>query len=295
MAAPDLDDPKIRRLVERVDLLPTMPAIAHEIASLVHNPRTTIADLVRVMKNDGAITARILRVVNSPYFGIPGGVSDLDRAIGFLGFTALYQIVLTVSVYQTLDADATAAKQLFAHSMATGACARSIAKFIRYPEPNVCFTAGLLHDLGRLVLLNMEPEQFVESAAYASERGVSTCQAEIALGLPSHQWIGERLATRWRFPETLCAAVAHHHASEDEEQPAMPPFCRMVVDVVSVANDVCSGVDDRAHDDEAFDIDEYHLPGDVLERIGWSPSVHHDEVIRAGVEKSLSLASALAP
>jgi len=265
---------KMRVLLRGVENLPSIPTVAQEVGELVNDPRSDARKVAEVMRGDPALTAKVLRLVNSPYFAIPGGVSDVSRAISFLGFNTLHQLVLTVSVFGVLGGTSKEEKEraeaLFRHSLATGGAAEALAKLLGHPDPAGCFTAGLLHDMGRLAMLQL--------------------QGELDEDLELHEHLGLRLATKWRFPEQLRAAIGHHHEEEVRSRRRVPSQMHPVIDVTLLADVITK------RNGYGVEGDEPDLPKDVLERLNLLPSVEvkaHDELRRA-MEKSEALMKVLA-
>lgn len=248
-----------------IDGLPSIPLVAQKVGEMVLDPRTDSGSIADVMRGDPALTAKVLRLVNSPYFGIPGGVSDVPRAIGFLGFTSLHQLVLTVSVFQVLNGPKDRVCRLFRHSLATGAAAEVIAKGVHFSDSAACFSAGLLHDLGRLALLKLEDTHGPFPRAMVNQ---------------VHPTVGEHLATRWRFPDMLRIAIAHH-----SHTPARGVSAELACLVdITVLSDLLTRRRGYGLEDE--DVPE--LPPALLSRLGLCDGVEeeHDELLREAMEKS---------
>jgi HD-like signal output (HDOD) protein len=127
-----------------LDGLPTLPVVALRIGEVVHSKNASVQQVADVLRSDPATSAKLLRLVNSPYFGIPGGVSDVARAIPFIGFNTLYQLVLSITVFDTLrvGVDGIDPRALWTHSLTVATAAREIAQEVRFSDPGACFTAG---------------------------------------------------------------------------------------------------------------------------------------------------------
>ncbi|MCB9623969.1 MAG: HDOD domain-containing protein [Sandaracinus sp.] len=237
---------ELRRLTEAIEQLPSIPIVAHRVGELAHDPQQDARSIAEVMKGDPALTAKVLRIVNSPYYAIPGGVTDVARAISFLGFSALQQLVLTVSVFDTLDVRSTRGRLLFRHCVAAAAASEAIAQIVGHPSPHECFTAGLLHDLGHLAILQVDHDEDPETHAVSQA---------------THEMVGDKLATKWRFPVALRAAIgAHHCPTESGEQFAKPQ--RVLIDVTALADTISRRSGYGTHDEETP-----KLPTDVLHRL----------------------------
>jgi len=254
---------RLAGLVDRLDALPSVPLIAERVGQLVNDPRSDARSIAAAMRGDPALTAKVLRLVNSPYFGIPNGVSDVARAISFIGFNTLHQLVLTVSVFKMLGgARDEAARALYRHSLAVAGAAEAIAEHVGHPAPQECFTAGLLHDIGRLALAQADGDLFEQVATAARARDLSLKDAEAELGLPPHDALGLRLAKRWRFPLPLQAAIGHHHGYTLAERSSVARHLNPTVDVTVLADAICHRL--RLHAETG---EPPPLPAPVLERL----------------------------
>ena len=175
-----------------------------------------VADILRT---DPATSAKLLRLVNSPYFGIPGGVSDVARAIPFVGFNTLYQLVLSISVLETLGAGFDV-RTLWVHSLTVATAARELAAEIRFSDPGSCFTAGLLHDMGKIALAKLDGERLAA-----------------AIESVPHDRLGSRLARQWRFPATLTTPIEQHHGIHRAEvRERLGPNLRTITEIVATAD-----------------------------------------------------------
>jgi putative nucleotidyltransferase with HDIG domain len=269
--------PSMEDVLARVDNLPTLSAVALRVGELVNDPRAGVREIADVMRQDPSLSAKVLRLVNSSYYAIPGGVTDVSRAISFVGFNNLYQLVLSASVMTSMKTPTGAefdARGLWLHSLAVGSCAEVVAKKVNHVDPSSCFTAGLLHDLGKIALAIAEPGRFGAALDAARKAGLGMNVCEKEAGLPSHDRVGSRLARRWRFPALLLAPIeCHHHEPETGSRSAYSPSLQGGVDVVALADDLC----------RKFKLGESGSPHSgtpstpLLERVGLSP-IHVDEL-----------------
>jgi putative nucleotidyltransferase with HDIG domain len=221
------------------DSLPTLPVVAMQIGEVVHSKNASVQRVADVLRGDPATSAKLLRLVNSPYFGIPGGVSDVARAIPFVGFNTLYQLVLSISVLETLRVGASGLdpRALWTHSLTVAVAARELAQEVRFSDPGACFTAGLLHDMGKIALAKLDADRLSAACAMMRSEGVSQDVAEQKHGLMPHDQIGARLAKQWKFPASLAAPIEHHHAIyRIEIRERLVPNLRTITEVVAVAD-----------------------------------------------------------
>ena len=194
-----------------MDALPTLPVVAIRLGEIVHSRNVSVQQVAELLRGDPATSAKLLRLVNSPYFGIPGGVADVARAIPFIGFSTLYQLVLSITVIEALGGKDSAVRALWIHSLSVATTARELAVEAKV-DPGAAFTAGLLHEMGNIALAKLDPTSFEAATERARAGNLSMDVAEQQLGLPSHARVGAALAKQWRFPAALAVPIEQHHA-----------------------------------------------------------------------------------
>jgi putative nucleotidyltransferase with HDIG domain len=222
-----------------LDGLPTLPVVALRIGEVVHSKNASVQQVADVLRSDPATSAKLLRLVNSPYFGIPGGVSDVARAIPFIGFNTLYQLVLSITVFDTLrvGVDGIDPRALWTHSLTVATAAREIAQEVRFNDPGACFTAGLLHDMGKIALAKLSPDKLTATLATMRTDGVSQEIAEKQHGVMPHDRVGSRLARLWKFPASLATPIElHHSVHRTEVRERLVPHLRTITEVVAAAD-----------------------------------------------------------
>lgn len=290
-AAVTNDDAQTQRLIKSIDSLPTLPIVAIKIGEVVHGKNVSVQQVADILKTDPSTSAKLLRLVNSPYFGIPGGVSDVARAIPFVGFNTLYQLVLSISVLDALGAKNSPfdIKSLWIHSLSVATAARELANEVRAPNAGDCFTAGLLHDMGKIALAKLDGEKLARAYATAKETGISLEAAEAAVGLIPHEKIGSKLAKAWKFPATLSTPIEHHHhIHRPEVRERMGPNLRSITEIVAAADHVshaCAAAFGADRDPEMADIAEAQA---LFERNGLSQQqlISLQDRIKTSLEKS---------
>jgi putative nucleotidyltransferase with HDIG domain len=227
------------RVTKALDSLPTLPIVALRIGEVVHSKSVSVQQVAEILRTDPATSAKLLRLVNSPYFGIPGGVADVARAIPFVGFNTLYQLVLSISVLDTLGNKSSSfdARSLWLHSLSVATAARELATEIKFSDPGACFTAGLLHDMGKIALAKLEPEKLQAAFLSMRDEGLSMHDAERKHGLAPHDKIGSRLARQWKFPATLATPIEQHHViHRSDVRERLAPNLRSITEIVAAAD-----------------------------------------------------------
>ncbi len=228
-----------RKVIDRIDSLPTLSPVANQIAAMVNDPGSDAKKIAAVLRNDPALTAKVLKLVNSPYYAIPGGVSDVSTAISFLGFNTLYQLVLSVSVLSVLSTKNEgdlSPFELWKYSVGCATMGEILADHVMYPETSICFTAGLLHDIGKIALMRVAPEKFQEAVTIAREQDIPLNKAALDAGLPNHQTVGSRLAEKWRFPMPLRIAINYQRYLTDSSRSTLARNMGIFVDITAMAD-----------------------------------------------------------
>lgn len=252
MTRPTGDTPAAPDELEALDSLPTLPVVALQIGEVVHAKNASVQQVADLLRSDPATSAKLLRLVNSPYFGIPGGVSDVARAIPFVGFSTLYQLVLSISVLDVLSIGPGGhdPKLLWTHALTVATAAREIADEIRFADAGGCFTAGLLHDMGEIALAKLAPDKVAATFETMRADGVAIDVAERRNGLAPHDRIGSRLARRWKFPASLATPIEQHHAIHRPEiRERMTQQLRTITEIVAAADHLSRACQDAGNAD----------------------------------------------
>ncbi|NMB74665.1 MAG: HDOD domain-containing protein [Myxococcales bacterium] len=201
------------QIIEKIDEIPPLPTSALQLVELIEDPSATPLALARLIEQDVALAARVLHLANSAFYGVAGGVDSLERAVCFLGFTTIQQIALYFHSRQILDeAGARPPAPLWHHAHRVAKASRTLAARLGLPMTGRFFTAGLLHDLGRVALFVLFPEH---AGAWrpASRSPLERLVEEHALFGMDHQQAALHLAQRWRYPSPLAQVISGLHAS----------------------------------------------------------------------------------
>lgn len=205
-------------IVSRVDDLPALPQIVAKVLKLTDDPNSTVKELSEVICQDQVLTAKVLRLANSAYYGYPRRIGSIVEAIVMLGFKVIRNLVMAASVQKILYQDVAGyrleAGDLWRHSIACAMAAHRIAKRVGYHKSDEAFIAGLLHDIGKVVLSVYVNEVYGEIVKRVKEFHISFSQAEgDVLGF-THADVGARVVDRWNLPKPYVDAIAHHHEPE---------------------------------------------------------------------------------
>lgn len=226
-------------VVSKLEELPTLPTIVHELAKIINNPMSSTADVERLMASDQSLTVKVLKLVNSAYYAIPGGVSSLARAIAFLGYDTVYQLVLSASIFDALGTKSSNefnVREFWKHSLGVAVASETIAKWSRHPQPADLFTCGLVHDMGKIALYSVAKETFLQVIKATDPGVMSYHEAEMHIDVPRHTQIGYLLARRWQLPGQIQAVIKWHHQKEPAHRSGLSADLNSAVDTVYLAN-----------------------------------------------------------
>lgn len=257
----------------------SLPEVFFRLNELVNDPRSTIKDICRVLETDTALTARLLKIVNSPLYGFTSRIDTISRAVTIVGTHELRDLALATSVtkaFAGLPAGLLTMDDFWRHSLYAAVVARALARQRRLLNPERFFVAGLLHDVGSLILFRKVPE--LARAALARVQGTTLLlwEAEQQVMGFDHARVGAELLSTWKLPASLCEAVAFHHA------PLEAPTAPLEATIVHLANGIAN-LRGRA---KSPLIPPPQLDARTWEAIGLSPEEVMDAVI-ADAEQQL--------
>lgn len=224
-------------IVGRLKHLPALPTVVAELLASFDNEETDIGQLARQISRDQSLTARLLRVANSSFYGLQSKVATINEAVVVLGFRAVRSMLLAVGLSGVFRAEKCPGFDPHAylrHCVGVGLAARALAQ-ASGRNPELAFTGGILHDIGELVLASCFAEQYAEALAYRIQHDCPLVVAERdILGL-DHAVVGGLLADTWRFPASLRSAVAEHHAPSGATADSL-------ADLIHVADGIAHGL-----------------------------------------------------
>jgi len=217
-----LKDDKLRGLAGKMRTLPSFPTLYLEIIKEIESQTSSIQAIAKIVARDPGITAKILQVANSAAFGLSEKVNDPVEAVQQLGMTTVRSLVLSAQVYSSFAPGrlpAFSADALWAHLMKCGDLARTILRRERaeFAEAEDAFTAGMLHDMGKLMLADSLPDQFNEALALAKSERIPLTEAEREVFGATHAGLAAYLLGLWGLPAAIVEAVAFHHSPEQSD------------------------------------------------------------------------------
>ncbi len=207
---------KIDEILNKFHEFPTLPTVYIALTEVIDNPRSTFHDAARVISKDQSSSSKLLRAANSSIYGIPQRVETVTEAISFLGFQEVKNLVIALSIIKIFgDMDNHEKKglnpvDLWKHSIAVGVISRIIGREAGIKRLDNFFTAGILHDIGKLFFFKFFPEEYEEVINYAILNGITHKEAEKQLLGITHSVAGDLIAEKWKLPKNLKNAICFH-------------------------------------------------------------------------------------
>ncbi|PID79734.1 hypothetical protein CSB20_09205 [bacterium DOLZORAL124_64_63] len=210
-------NPDLQKMLSTIEDLPSIPETLMAILKVLDDPHSGATDLAEVVRLDAPLMSKILKLANSPYYSRRGDLTDINRCIAVLGYRTVRQVAICITVATTVVSAVSRSqghmdyRELWRHSVVTGAVAKHLAAMVDYRDPEEVFSAGLLHDMGKFILEIHAPRKYAQVIAHRQDTGRSLClEEEEAFGF-NHAQIGAAFGQSWRFPEILIGAFGQHH------------------------------------------------------------------------------------
>ncbi|GGZ06759.1 HDOD domain-containing protein [Pseudoduganella plicata] len=237
-------------IIRSVRDLPSLPGIVAELLATMEQEDIDTHALAARITQDQALTAKTLRLANSSFYGLQSKVTSIAQAVSVLGFHAIRTLVTACSVtasFAPRPGGQFDFPAFWRHAIASAVCARVLARHLRV-NVETAFTAGLLHDLGTLVLVTRLPDEYTQVVAWQREHDCTAATAEQALFGTDHAAVGAALAAHWKFPQQIQAAVAGHHTvlPDDDLAPADLTTVVQAANVLAHALDLGGPENDQA-------------------------------------------------
>lgn len=229
--------PHLQAALSRLTEISSLPEITTRIVQVVEDPKSTAEDMHGIVRHDPALAAKILKVVNSAFYGLPAQIASLDRAIIMLGLSAVKNIALAASLSRLFRPGAISeqftARDLWLHCIGVGVCARMLTGPCHAP-PEEAFVGGLVHDMGLLVEYQLFPEELRTIVNECTDSDEPFWEVERRVLGADHQAFGAAIAGKWKFPPSLRSAIAYHH-----DPSVLKPEYRRLATTIHVADTIC--------------------------------------------------------
>lgn len=271
--------------IQEISHIATLPEVTLKIIKLVEDPTSTAQDLHKVIAYDPALCSRLLKVVNSAFYGLPGQIGSINRAIVLLGLNAVKNIAIAASLAKLFRGGELSpnfsARDLWKHSIASAAASKMIADEIKLGLPDEAFLSGLIHDIGIIVEMQFDRHKLIDVIDQVQVDGdgapqKSMLDIERSVFGATHQDFGAGLCEKWRFPKTFALVAGHHH-----DPLCLPDGNRTLVCLVAIADRLAADADAGFR----LDLQDLAISEDLLEVVGLTTK--QVEEIRANLPAAL--------
>lgn len=244
---------RYQRIIQDLGQIPTMPTIAAKVMQIVNDPHSSAEDVAKFISRDVALTSKVLRLANSAFYGIPRTISSVNSAIVILGFNTIRSLVLSASVLKVFPQKPGLAsfdrKAFWKHSFMVGIASRMVAQIYRkrkLVDMETAFSAGLLHDIGKIILEQFSNDDYLPVLKSAKEKGLPLFMVEKSILGMSHADVSGMLVDKWQMPNELKGPIVNHHSPLDDKT------CQEMASIVHYANHLCHMKGSGCMENETF-------------------------------------------
>jgi len=203
-----------QKIIKSIKILPTLPFVLHKIIQVIDDPKSSAEDLKKTIIKDQSISAKILSLANSAFYGMPNQVTDLTRAIVVLGFNTVVDVAMSVSVSKLFgkgESQEFDKSEFWVYSVATGEAAKMVADKLNIRQTEYAYLLGLLHDLGKVILSNFFEKEYDDIVFNTRANNVPLIKEEKKVFGFDHTDAARMLGTKWKLPDKILIPIAFHH------------------------------------------------------------------------------------
>ena len=274
-----MESDKLKLLIQKIGNFPLFSAKINEILAILDDDNSTIEGIAKLISTDQALSVKVLRLANSAYFGYSRQISTIPQAIVILGTSSIKNIAMGISVFSTMSDHEGALKEeleeMAKYSLNVAVYARLIATHFGYPQPDEVFAAGLMHDLGRIIIMKYLQEEYPKILFHIVNEKKSIYEAENEVIDITHMDLGAYLASYWNFPERMIHVIKYHHDPFDvPEEISNDATIHPLIKFVSLAQFFCSNMALNESDMEKFEMlkSDLNIADETLKEISESSS-----------------------
>lgn len=221
---------EFRKALREIKNLPTLPGIVLKLTKMAEDPDTTTEQMGKLISKDHILAAKLLKLVNSAFYGFPQRISSLNSAIILLGFNVIKSLIISASIFEVMESEDV---ELWEHSLGCAVVCNVLAKRLGVKDPEEVSTAGLIHDIGKVAIKMELPREYEMITKLVESKKISRLEAERqVLGL-DHAEVGGWLAKSWNMPNKLVEPIASHHdprlAKEEQLASAIVHFANIMI------------------------------------------------------------------
>jgi len=268
---------RVRRNLGLIQNLPALSSVTQKVIELSDSPSVTGAQVAEIVEKDQAMVTAVLKIVNSPFYGLKKRVSSINHAVILLGFRTVRNVALSAGLVNTFDGPPGDPRfdrsEFWAHSVYTAAAARLVAGRMREIDADEAFLAGLLHDMGRIVFDHYFAKEFALSMDVAEKNQIEPIAAESAVFGMDHANVGKVIANKWNFPPHIADAIGTHHDPERALETSPLAVCIYIApEVTRIALERIDAASEENTSEEPVEgVDPISiLHPAVIEKLDWS-------------------------
>jgi len=270
-----MDAQTFLKRLDSIPDIPTLPNIVIKVNKLLQDYDTSIKKLSKIIEKDQAMVTKILKLVNSTFYGLRSRIRNIPHAVIVLGFNTIRNAVVSVSIIKTFSKEETFEgfdiTEFWKHSIGVAVTSRYLSEQTRLDSPDDCFVSGLLHDIGKVVLSQYFTELFGLVWKSVKEDGLSFYEAEQKLLPVNHAQIGGYLTKKWQFPVSLIDNITYHHAIRKSVANLNQLIIVHTANTIANSYEIDSGV---TPDFSSIDPEAKRIMSGRLETISdWFPSI----------------------
>ncbi|MGL1933774.1 MAG: HDOD domain-containing protein [Fibrobacterales bacterium] len=234
-----------------IEELPTLPLVIRQVQKVMRDPNSNMANIASIITKDQSLSTKVLRLVNSAHYGLRSRVTSVSQAIVILGLNTVNNIMLGLSVINMFDEKSDSLfnyDKFWEHSFGCALMAKHLSATMNYPDPEICFITGLLHDIGKLIQEQFMHKDFVKCLTLTHTTKKPLIENEENVFGFNHSDLGAYITNKWEIPENICIAIQYHHNPQD-----LPPNLeehRDIVNILAAANQLCQleGLGDQSEE-----------------------------------------------
>jgi len=211
----DMDKSDVKHLIDVIDAVPPLPLVVSKVVEVADNPNSSAQDLANIICEDTGLTARVLKLINSSFYGFSRRISTVTESVILLGFEVITNIVIWISVARhigTKESQVLDRQRFWQHSLGAAASAKILSQLIGYPNPEEAFIAGLLHDIGKIFFDEYVSDEYAAVVSRMDEGERNELRAERQVLGTDHAAVGQMLLKKWRLPQVYQMTTRYHHA-----------------------------------------------------------------------------------
>ncbi|MBW2062246.1 MAG: HDOD domain-containing protein [Deltaproteobacteria bacterium] len=236
------------QILARLEGLPSLPVTVAAILEVLNNPESSAQELSEALSYEQSLASRVLKLVNSAYYGFPRRIDTLSKAVTILGYNSIRNIILVTSIFDSLDKGSKARsldrKGFWQHALGCGAAAQVMGTKLGFRQGEELFLAGLLHDIGKVILDAFLHEEYSQVLKVCQEENLLLFEAEEQVLGVTHEDFGCWLAETWNLPYNLTEAISHHHEPPESKEYFIITSLVHIGDILTRALEVGHGGDD---------------------------------------------------